>query len=193
MLKSKLLVSVLALAGVMFSAAASAQVYVGGTVGTTKWNDSCVGAVKCDTTGNSYKLLGGYTLDKNFAIEASYFSLGKMSATATVAGKTVTPEVKGTGFSIAGVFSQDFSDDGKFGGFAKLGIARVKTDVNAAIPGIASYSSDTTSTQPVFGLGLTYKVSKEVALRAEFEQTRAKLGTEKDNVRSFNIGATYAF
>ena len=42
MLKKSLLVSTLAVAGLLIGASASAQnVYVGGTVGQAKWNDDC--------------------------------------------------------------------------------------------------------------------------------------------------------
>ena len=191
MLKNKVLVTVLALAGVTLSAAASAQVYVGGTVGSSKWNDDCKYTVKCDTTSTAYKLLGGYALDKNFALEASYFSLGKISATSKVGGINSSVQVKGTGFELAGVVNHSFTD--KFGGFAKLGFARVTADSNGNVPGVVRLSNDTTSTQPVIGLGLTFQLSDNLALRGEFEQRRLKLGSDKESVRNFSVGLQYAF
>jgi OOP family OmpA-OmpF porin len=191
MLKNKFLVAVLAATGFMMSAAASAQVYVGGTIGQSKWNDNCNLTTKCDKTSSAYKLLGGYNLDKNFALEASYFSLGKMNATANVGGTNANISVKGTGFEFAGVAKTDFTEE--FGGFAKLGVARVKADSNSVISGLGKYSQDTTSTQPVIGFGLTYKITKELALRGELEMRRVKLGNDKDNVRNLSVGLQYAF
>lgn len=191
MLKKNLLVSILAVAGLMIGASASAQVYVGATAGQSKWNDDCKATTKCDTSSTAYKVFGGYNIDKNFAVEASYFSLGKISATASVGQTTASAEVKGNGFEIAGVAKHDFTEE--FGGFAKLGVARVKADANSVVPGLASFSQDTTSTQPVFGLGVTYKISKEIALRGEFESRRAKLGNDKETVNNFSVGVQYSF
>ena len=191
MLKNKFLVAVIATAGIMISAGASAQVYVGGTIGQSKWNDDCKLTTKCDTTSSAYKLLGGYNLDKNFALEASYFSLGKLKATANVGGANANISVEGTGFEFAGIAKTDFTEE--FGGFAKLGVARVKADANSVVTGFGKYSQDTTSTQPVLGLGLTYKITKELALRGEFEMRRMKLGTDKENVRNLSVGMQYAF
>jgi OOP family OmpA-OmpF porin len=191
MLKKNLLVSILAVAGLMIGASASAQVYVGATTGLSKWSDECKGATKCDTTSTAYKVLGGYNIDKNFAVEASYFSLGKISAAVNVGQVNANAEVKGSGFEIAGVAKHNFTEE--FGGFAKLGVARVKADANSVVPGFARFSQDTTSTQPVLGLGVTYKVAKDIALRAEFETRRVKLGNEKDTVNNFSVGAQYSF
>jgi OOP family OmpA-OmpF porin len=191
MLKKNLLVSILAVAGLMIGASASAQVYVGATAGQSKWNDECKGTTKCDTTSTGYKVFGGYNIDKNFAVEASYFSLGKISAAANVGQINAKAEVKGSGFEIAGVAKHNFTEE--FGGFAKLGLARVKADANSVVPGLASFSQDTTSTQPVLGLGVTYKVSKDIALRGEFETRRAKLGNDKETVNNFSVGVQYSF
>lgn len=196
MLKKNLVVSLLAFAGLLAGANVSAQtapsqVYVGGTVGQAKWMDDCKGTTTCDTTSNAYKLVAGYNVDKNFAFEASYFSLGKISATATSGSTTGRIEAKATGFELAGVVKQNFTED--FGGFAKLGLARISADATANVPGVMFASQDTSSTQPVLGLGVTYNMTKELALRAEFETRRVKLGADKDTVRNFSVGMQYSF
>lgn len=192
MLKKNLFVSLLLLAGLGIGASASAQVYVGGTVGQSKWNVDCnQSGVSCDKTTNSYKIIGGYNIDKNFAVEASYFSLGKVKANAAIGAVNASAEAKGTGFEVAGVLKHDFTEE--FGGFAKLGVARVSVDTKANVPSVFSLSEDTTSTQPVLGLGLTYKVSKEIALRGEFESRRVKIGDEKNTVNNFSVGVQYTF
>jgi OOP family OmpA-OmpF porin len=191
MLNKKFLVSVVALAGLMVGASASAQVYVGATAGQSKWKEECKGLTKCDTTSNAYKVFGGYNIDKNFAVEGSYFSLGTAKATANIGNVSSSAEVKGSGFEIAGVAKTNFTDS--FGGFAKLGLARVKADASSTQTGLGHFSQDTTSTQPVFGLGLTYTISKEIALRGEFESRRIKLGNDKETVNNFSVGVQYSF
>ncbi len=192
MLKKNLLVSLIMVAGLAVGASASAQVYVGGSVGQSKWNVDCNEAgVTCDKTNNSYKLFGGYNIDKNFAIEGGYFSLGKVTANAKVGTVNASAEAKGTGFEIAGVLKHDFENG--FGAFAKAGVARVKVDASASVPATFSLSKDTTSTQPVVGLGFTYAVSKEIALRGEFESRRVKIGDDKNTVNNFSVGVQYSF
>lgn len=196
MLKKNLLVSLLAFAGLLAGVSASAQtstsqMYVGATVGQAKWNDDCKGTTSCDTTSNAYKLVGGYNVDKNFALEASYFSLGKISATVKSGSVTGYADGKATGFELAGVVKHNFTDE--FGGFAKMGLARVSATANANVPGVLSETQDTTSTQPVFGLGLTYNMTKELAVRTEFESRRVKLGSDKDRVNNFSVGMQYSF
>lgn len=192
MLKKNLLVSLIMVVGLAVGASASAQVYVGGTVGQSKWNVDCKEAgVTCDKSTNAYKLIGGYNIDKNFALEASYFSLGKMQANAKIGTVNASAEAKGTGFELAGVLKHDFENG--FGGFAKAGIARVKADTTANVPTVFKLSNDTTSTQPVLGLGVTYAVSKEIALRGEIESRRIKIGDDKNTVNTISVGLQYAF
>jgi OOP family OmpA-OmpF porin len=192
MLKKSLMVSTLAVAGLFIGASASAQnVYVGGTVGQSKWNDDCKQITKCDTNTTTYKLIGGYNFDKNFAFETSVFSLGKATASAPFGNAIASAELKSSGIDFAGVVKHDFTEE--FGGFAKLGVARTTTTVKGTVSNLGTASVDSTSTQPVAALGLTYKVSKELALRGEFETRRIKFGSEKENVNTFSIGAQYSF
>ena len=191
MFKNKVLVAMLAISGLLLSATASAQVYVGGTVGKAKWNDDCQDTVQCNTSTNAYKILSGYNIDKNFAVEASYFSLGALKVSGVDMGVNFNGSAKGTGLELAGLYKLAFSDD--FGGFAKVGLARTKADARISSPGLFSASDSTTSTQPVFGVGLTYKISKELALRGEFENHRMKIADEKEMVNSFSIGVQYTF
>lgn len=192
MLKKSLLVGAVSLATMLASGVASAQnVYVGGTVGQAKWNDDCKAVSKCDTKSNAFKLIGGYNFDKNFAFETSLFSLGKISASAPLGNTIASAEVKASGIDFAGVAKADFTEE--FGGFVKLGVSRVTTSAKGNVGNLLGFSDDTTSTQPVGALGLTYKISKDLALRGEFETRRVKLGSEKENVNTFSVGMQYSF
>ncbi|MBI3712471.1 MAG: outer membrane beta-barrel protein [Burkholderiales bacterium] len=190
MLKKNSVAVVLAVAGLMIGASASAQVYVGGSLGQAKTNVDCAGTTKCDKISATSKIFGGYNIDKNFAIEASYDWLGKIGAQTKEAGVTADHEIKAKSFELAGVVKHDFTDE--LSGFAKLGVARVTADGKSSLAG-SKYTYDTSSTQPVIGLGLNYKISKEVALRGEFESRRVKLFDEKARVNTFTVGAQYSF
>jgi len=135
MLKNKIRV-VAAIAALTLSGFASAQAYLGSSVGQAKWKDDCKGSVNCDTSGNSYKLFGGYNLDNNFAVEASYFSLGNISADFNQKNVTANSKIKGKGFELAGLYKYDFNNE--FSAFAKLGIASTKTESTTNLANVIS-------------------------------------------------------
>ncbi len=195
MLKNKLISAGLVAAGLLLSAAASAQVYVGGTIGKAKWNNDCSGTTTCSTNANTYKLLGGYNINNMFAVEGSYYSLGTIDASYRDATSSGTASLKGKAFELAGIAKYDFNNE--LTGFAKLGIASVKAEGSASgsVAGLGSFTGtdSTTSTQPVFGLGLTYKLTKELALRGEFETRKVKFGGDKSAVNNLSVGLQYAF
>ncbi|MFZ6693606.1 outer membrane beta-barrel protein [Undibacterium sp. SXout20W] len=190
MLKNKLVIALLATAGLMFSAAASAQVYVGGTAGKAQWSEDCTGLTSCSTGSSAYKLFSGYNINDKFAVEGSYFSLGTIDGNANVPGTQNSYSLKGTGFELAGVYNQAFTD--KFSGFAKAGVARIKVANNFVDQNTAGYDSQT-STSPVFGLGVNYKLTNQIALRGEFETRKVKYDGAKEAVNNFSVGLQYSF
>jgi opacity protein-like surface antigen len=193
MLNKKCLPAIALLAMSMVSAAASAQVYVDASIGSGKWTKNCAGEVKC-TSGTAVKFTGGYTLDKNFALEASVFTLGNHST------KLVTPTIfhmtegRTNGVSLAGVFNYEFSEG--FSGFAKLGIASLREKDhwtnNRIDPGMVTFS-ETSSTHLMLGAGLKYKLNDKVSLTLELDQFRLKSNYQKPAARALTVGAQYAF
>lgn len=192
MLKKTLFSSLLLISSLSITPAALAQFTIGGTTGPAKWSSECnKGTVQCDKNAKAFKIFTAYELDQNFAIEASLFSLGKLKVNAkTATGKTYTT-ADATGFELAGVLKQNMTED--FATFAKLGLARVTVGTNKNAPFIFFMADETTSTQPVAGFGLSYKISRDFALRGEFEIRRSKLGNEKNTIHNVSVGAQYSF
>jgi OOP family OmpA-OmpF porin len=196
MLKSKLMKASLVVAGLALSAAASAQVYGGASIGRSQLSADCSGTISCSNDATSYKLFGGYQFHPNFAVEASYSNLGKTKASFydTASSTSASMQVKSSSFELAAVANQQFTSE--LSGFAKLGIASVKAEGDMwAVNPTASVmtSTSTSSTQPVWGLGLNYKLTKELALRAEFESRKVKFIDAKETVRNLNVGLQYQF
>jgi OOP family OmpA-OmpF porin len=195
MLNKKCLPAIALLAMSMMSAAASAQVYVDAAVGSgqwSKWGKNCAGGAKC-TSGTAVKLTGGYTLDKNFALEASVFTLGNHSNKFVSPTFSQTSEGKTNGVSLAGVFNYEFNEG--FSGFAKIGIASLRSKdhwTNSANLGKTLFSEDT-STHLMLGAGLKYKLNDKVSLTVELDQFRLKSNLQKPVARTFTVGAQYAF
>ncbi|MFZ6759041.1 outer membrane beta-barrel protein [Undibacterium sp. Ji50W] len=186
----KISIIVCATAGMLASSFASAQVYVGGSLGQSDKGNYCGYSNTCDSKANSYKVFGGYTIDKNFAMESSYFSAGKTSINSGLAlGHS---EQKKTGLSLAGVYNYEFNE--AFAGFAKLGIARVKTDTFYDTSGLPPTSSADTENQALYGLGLTYKISNTLSARTEFEVYNPKTFSSRGaSVSNLSAGLQYNF
>jgi OOP family OmpA-OmpF porin len=192
MLNKKCLPVIALLAISMMSAAASAQVYVDAAVGSGHWSRNCAGAVTC-TSGTAVKLTGGYTLDKNFALEASVFTLGSHTTKSASAISQQNSEGKTNGVSFAGVFNYEFNQE--FSGFAKLGIASLRSKdnwTNSSNLGKTSFSADST-TNLMLGAGLKYKLNDKVSLTLELDQYRLKSHIQQSAARTFTVGAKYAF
>jgi len=192
MLNKKYLPAIALLAMSMMSAAASAQVYVDASVGSGHWSRNCAGAVTC-TSGTAVKLTGGYTLDKNFALEASVFTLGNHTTKSTAPIFQQNSEGRTNGVFFAGVFNYEFSQG--LSGFAKLGVASLRSKdhwTNSANLGKTSFSADST-TNLMLGAGLKYKLNDKVSLSLELDQFRLKSHLQQSAARTFTVGAQYAF
>lgn len=170
------------------AAGAQAQVYVGATVGASSYNLDCSGADQCDTKDSAFKVLAGYQITPMFAMEASYFDLGKAT------GREDGINVKGgaTGIDVAAVLRMPLSPEVNV--FAKLGVASVDGKVTGTYEG-KSATFKHSSTQPVFGVGATYNITPTLRLRAEVETRRAKIIADGDSIKvtNYSIGIDNSF
>jgi len=141
--------------------------YAGLGIGQSKANDACTGIVgpgiACDEKDTSWKIFGGYQLNKNFGFELGYVQLGE--ATASFAGfGSATIETKG--FELLGVgtipITQQFSLYGKWGFF------RWDVDFNDGT-GLVGNASDS-GTDLTYGFGVQYSFTKNLALRGEWQR-----------------------
>ncbi|MBC3936615.1 outer membrane beta-barrel protein [Undibacterium rugosum] len=193
MLNNKLLRAVCVAAGLLMSAAASAQVYVGATVGKSQWRNDCNGTSMCSNTSDTYKVFGGYNINSTFALEGSYYSLGATERSVQNQFGSYYHKLKASAFELSGIAKYDLTNE--LTGFAKLGVATIKEE-NAVDNtylgfGRSAGTFSQNSTQPVLGLGLTYKLSKELSLRGELETRKVKYGSK--SVSNLSVGLQYAF
>ena len=124
-----------------------------------------------------FKLFAGYKINKNFAIEGGYADLGKYTASASASVGNVSGSINGdvkayaifidaVGFLPAGS-NEDFSVFGKAG----LAYTKTKANVSASATGLGSASASESDSEvvPKLGLGAQYYVTRNVALRAEYD------------------------
>jgi OOP family OmpA-OmpF porin len=176
----------LAAAALAVSGAAAAQTYGVISVGTSKQDLGCSGAATCDESGNAFKLLGGYKFNPNFALEGGYMSFGKSRA----ADPGVSLDLTVNGFGIGGAFHQDFATNWNF--VARLGLAQMKTKAKATVSGASGTDSDS-SAQLYGGLGVGYKLTKQLSVGAAWDFSKAEFAGEKADVNAYSIGLTFDF
>ncbi|MDB5854571.1 MAG: hypothetical protein JWR22_2612 [Herminiimonas sp.] len=167
---------------------AMAEPYVGGSIGYATANIDCPAGVNCTSNSKGGKVFAGYSFNPMFALEASYFDLGKVGANV---GAT-SLNLKSTGIGLRGLLSVPFNKD--FSGFAAVGINSVKSKL-AIRAGISSLDADSTSTKPSLALGVDYALTPSLKLRGEVEQIgfAAPAGAGNYHVTNFNVGLKYGF
>ena len=195
MKKSLVLASLLLASGLAAAQTAThTGVYVGGSVGGA-WVDMgnvagdvaniarSAGATNVtsdeDEGDTVFKLFAGYKFNKNFAIEGGYADLGKYTASASGfidgAPASAGGDVKAYAIFIDAVGFLPAGSNEDFSVFGKAGLAYTKTKLNASgsAPGIGissvSVSESDSEVVPKLGLGAQYYVTRNVALRAEYD------------------------
>lgn len=164
-----------------FTGHASAQTYVTLGIGSGHLNVDCEG-LSCDKQGTAGKIVGGYTFNNGFAVEAGYFQLGRAKASERVSGIAVGLDAKSTGFALGLAYQGEIAKN--WTSALRAGFGSNKVRLTASAPGTPVTVSDSeTSTQPYFGFGVGYAVSPTVSVGLDFDGTRIKYDGETANVR----------
>jgi OOP family OmpA-OmpF porin len=186
------------------------DVYVVGSVGRSDVNINgaaldtslvSAGAVGVSSSVNKndtgFKLLLGYQINPNLAIEGGYVNLGKASYQATFTGGTAVASVKASGPTISAVGIMPVNDSLSL--FGKLGVINGKVEAYVAATGpggAASAAISPSKWRPSVGIGASYNVNKQFGLRMEYEHFN-KLGDAntigESNVNLFTVGAVFKF
>lgn len=167
----------------VFAGAASAQAYVGGTVGFSNFSVDCPFASDCDTQDTAFKIYGGFTVAPHVAIEAAYIDFGGTSISTLGFG---SGSIDVSAFVVNGAYHWDFSP--KWAGVARLGLANVTADPS----GIAGNSSHS-KIKLYGGLGLEYAVSKNLKIVGAFDLTAFELNNSDGSLNSLSGGVQFSF
>jgi OmpA-OmpF porin, OOP family len=186
MLLKKIALAALMGAGVAASSAAMAQAtpdrgwYVGGSLGQMKADGDCPSGFSCDLKDTSWKVFGGYRINRNFAAEAFWGEWGKITLTSgpvRVTGELRTIGVAGLGILPLGQ---------QFELFGKLGIGNSNAKATGSAPGVSISDRDSGS-DLLFGFGATYNVTRNFGVRAEWERLN------DSDVDVMSVGVQYRF
>ncbi len=179
------------LAALIGAASAQAQsgdkFYVTGAVGTTHLNIDCAGTTSCDSSDTGGKLVGGYKFGNGFSVELGYASFGKFSQSVG----TLNYSLKPTAFTLGGAYALPLNTN--WGLNLRLGVAQVKTKLDASLAGVGSGSASESNTKVYAGVGLTYAIAPAIKLELGVDSTETEIGGQKGSTQLVSLGATFAF
>ncbi|MBT9553433.1 MAG: OmpA family protein [Hydrogenophaga sp.] len=149
-----------------------------------------------DRNDNAFKVFGGYQINRNIALEAGMYSLGKSrftTQTSPAGSLSSATKVRGLNFDVVGTlpFTQ------RFAGLARVGAhhAWSKEDYSGtgANAGIAA-STKHNNTNYKVGVGLQYELSPAMWIRGEVERYRVKDSTgRRNNIDMTSVSLVFPF
>ena len=149
-----------------------------------------------DDRSAGYKIFGGYQLNKNFAIEGGYFSLGNFGYTATtIPAGTLNGNIKLRGLNLDLVGILPITE--KFSAFGRIGANHTQARDTFRGTGAVQVLNPNPSkrdTNLKLGLGVQYALTESLALRAEVERYRINdaIGNKGD-IDLVSVGLLYRF
>ena len=191
----------LALCGGAFAQDAVKGFYAGLSLGEARFPSACsanagVTLSNCNDTDTAWKIFGGHQFSPNFAWEVGYNDFGRVSsdAVATIGGSTFAgnAKVEATAWELSGIGSLPLAS--QFSLYGKLGAYYAKTESSTNLPGVSTSATNHNSNF-TFGLGARYDVTRNIALRAEWQRF-PKVGadtTGKSDIDVLAIGGLYRF
>ena len=149
-----------------------------------------------DSRDKGYKVYGGYHFSPNFALEASYFNVGKYSfAVATTPAGTLNGETRIRGLGLDAVLSAPLTDKLKMS--AKLGLNYAQAQdsfIGSGAVTVGSPNPSQTELNPKLGFSLEYALTEAVSVRAEIERYRINdaVGGRGD-IDHLTVGLVYSW
>jgi len=158
-------------------------------LGQTTAKDACTGLPAgvsgCEDTASMFRVAGGYQFAPMWGVEISYGDYGKASAGT---GFGISIDWQLSGFQVSGTGTFPLGD--AFSLIGKLGIA--STDLKLSGGGS---SLSATSTNLAYGIGAQYDFTKNISVRAQYEDL-GNVGddnTGKSKVTLLSAGVVYKF
>jgi OOP family OmpA-OmpF porin len=150
--------------------AADSGWYVGGNIGQSDVDE-------LNATDTSFKVLGGYQINRHFAVEAGYIDFGKATSGGT--------NFKGNAFELVGVGLLPLSN--QFSLYGKLGFARTEGEGSNAFG-----SEKENSTEITYGFGVQYDLNRNIGIRGDW-QIYPDVGDGRSDVTVLSVGVIYRF
>lgn len=135
--------------------------YVSASVGSAKQKLSVDGS-SITESDTAFQITGGYRFTPNVGVEVGYTNLGK----AEVSGQGLTASSKPQSIHLAVTGAWNFTPE--FAVTGKLGAAHTRTKLEGSGAGY-SESETESRTSLVYGIGVSYAITPNVAVIAEYQ------------------------
>lgn len=167
--------------------------YVAADLGMATAGSACVGlpaGTTCQDTDMGFRLGAGYQVVDRIAIEASYADYGVVK----YANAGASASVASSGFQLAAVGELPLGKTWALTG--RLGVAYTTQKSTGVNTGGITPGMTATSVTPLFGVGVKYKMSRSIVLRAQYDDLGrvgdpATLGQHKLNLLSAGVIAGF--
>ncbi len=153
-------------------------------------------SIRNDDRDTGFKLFGGYSFNRYFAIEGGYYNLGRFGFVATtVPAGTLTGRIKVQGVNLDLVGSVPIGE--KFSVFGRIGATYGDTKdtfVGTGAVVVLGPNPHNRGANWKFGAGLQYDINESLAVRAEGERYRIDDAVGgKDHVDLLSLGLIFRF
>jgi OOP family OmpA-OmpF porin len=171
--------------------------YIGAAAGGSHLNGGCAAGVDCNDHDTAWKIYGGYTLPYETAVELTYYDLGRFTIAAPGVLTPTAGDLHASWWGLGGAWLPQFGQG--WGGALRLGASYSmgKLDVSGA------GSQTRNSWHPYAGIGVTYAITKDIKLEADWDWSR--IGAQwvdpatginaksTNNIQNWMLGASFAF
>ena len=145
----------------------------------------------------AYSLIGSCKVNRNFAVEGSYFDLGRFNDGSTVtapAAGSVNGRYSAWGYGLSAVGIVPFGQG--FAAYGKAGLAYTRAELEASSSGdITANGMRSSGTNPTYGAGLSYDFTRNIVGKAEWNRY-ARVGdsnTGRGDIDMYSVGVAYKF
>ena len=140
--------------------------YVGACIGQSSMDIECGGPVSCDEKDTAWRILGGYQINRNFAVELGYHQLG--DAKQSFSGSSGQVNLEANAIELVGIAALPLANN--FALYAKAGFYRGETEATGSNNLNTPINEKATNTDLTYGLGAQYNFNPRLGVRAEWQR-----------------------
>ena len=139
--------------------------YLGGSLGQSEVEiEGCGGGVSCDEKDTAWRILGGYQINRNFAVELAFHQFGDASAS----GPGGRIDFESNAFELVGLGALPIGS--QFSVYGKAGLYRGETKVTGSTVLTGPLDIKETNTDLTYGIGAQYDINRQLGVRAEWQR-----------------------
>ena len=179
--------------------------YIGFGFGQSSLDISDPSADRIDDTDTSLKIFGGTNINPNFAVKFGYIDFGEFNAHYPLYDENDSAE--GSAFFATAIGLANLTEQLSLLGKVGFNFWNVDYSANATILGTPiSASGDGTGIDLLYGIGINFKATDQISIRAEWEQYKdvgdgvdltisgyGSVEMEGEDVDVLSVALTYSF